>query len=406
MMKRKTTPAGAANPLSRSRGGKGLLVALGLWASLSWSPGAVSRADTVELSGGKKYDDVKVLIARWDTVQYKRGTTPPTTVGGAQVLSLTRESAILARPRDKLIPAGDYQGAARSLESIGAGAEAWEIAEAKYLIGKAHALAGNAKDAAAAYKAYLEKYKSEKDWWVPSATAGLAEASLSLKQPGTAGQLFKELMTYGGQWEFRAKIGQADSLLTEKGKELEARRLYDEVARNRDAPLELRQKALVGRGKAFLLQGQPKGVIKEIGDSFFESPKPEDLAYTAERAQATLLMAKAYLSLGGKENLEQAEIWLLRVPALYANHLSAYREACDLLVDVYGKLKNTARADEWRARKQALASGPPAGSSGPEPEVGSKTGASGKEAAPPKEPSKKESGSKKPSSSKKSGSKK
>jgi tetratricopeptide (TPR) repeat protein len=366
----------------------------------------------VELTGGKKQDDVKVVLARHDTVQYKRGTAPATTLAGTQVLSITRDSAILARPRDKLIPAGDYEGAIKSLESIGTGAEAWEIAEAKYLIGKAYALAGNARQAADAFKAYLEKYKPEKDWWVPHATVGLAEASLSLKQPGTAGLLFKELSGYGGQWDARAKIGQADALVTEKGKELEARRLYDEVVRSREAPLELRQRALVGRGRAFLLQGQPQGVIKEIGESFFESPKTEDLVYTAERAEATLLMAKAFVAMGGKADLENAEIWLLRVPALYAGHRSAYLEACDLLVDVYGKLKNAARADEWRARKQALDGGAPAGSSASEPEAPSKKKAApGKETAPPKEAgkaesSKKATSSKKSSSSKKSGSKK
>lgn len=410
MTQRTTTPLGALNPLARgsiSPRGRRIVLALGAWAFLAWSPRTVALADSIELTGGKRYDDVKVVLARWDTVQYKRGTAPAITVAGAQVFSLTRDSAILARPRDKLIPAGDYQGAVKSLESIGAGTEAWELAEAKYLIGKAHALAGNARAAEAAFKAYLEKYKGEKDWWVPSATVGLAEAYLSLKQPGTAGMLFKELATYGGQWEARAKLGQADALVTEKGKELDARRLYDEVARSREAPLELRQKALVGRGKAFLLQGQPQGVIKEIGESFFDSPKTEELAYTAERAQATLLMAKAYVAMGGKENLEQAEIWLLRVPALYANHVAAYLEACDLLVDVYGKLKNAARANEWRARKQALASGATAGSSAPEPEDSTKKpAATGKEAAPQKEPAKKATSPKKSSPPKKPVSKK
>ena len=93
------------------------------------------------------------------------------------------------------------------------------------------------------------------------------------------------------------------------------------------------------------------------GDEFFEKPRSQEVAYSAsaERADATLLMAKAYLALGGKENSEQAEIWLLKVAALYKKFAEPYNAACDLLVDTYEKLGNKARSGEWRSRKVTAA---------------------------------------------------
>ena len=353
------------NDLARAdwKRGAALCAGLVIGALLATSP---LLADTIEMVNGQKQDDVQIVLAHWDSIQFKKGAAGRAqTMVGQQVLSITRASDFLT-PARSAIESGDYERAARALGNVaGAGAD-WEKAEAMYLQGLALQLQGNVKEAEKAYKAYLEKYKGEKDWWVPHATLGLGEMLLGARQPGTAEVYFRDLAQYGGPWELRSKLGLGEAILLGKGKggAMEARKMFDEVRNSASAPAVLKQKAAVGRAKAFLLQDQADQLIKEVKDTFFDSPKPEDLLYTAQRAEATLLLGRGYMALGGKENLEQAEMWLLRVPALYGKHVAAFEDACDLLAEVYDKLGNKARAEEWRARK---AGGGKAASAEPSP---------------------------------------
>ncbi len=319
-------------------------------AGLCW--GEV-RGDTVQLASGKTLENVEIVQAKWDSVQYKKAAGPIVTQSGAQVLSIERKSVVLDRIR-QLLDAGDFARAQETIKTLPAN-QPGIAAESMYLLAESYRRAGRHKEAAQAYQDYLAKFKAEKDWFVPLATRGLAECLLALNQPATARERYQELAGYGQRWELDAKLGQASALLQEKGAPaaLEARRLLDEVLRSRAATLELRQKALVGRARAFLLQGQNDQVIKELSEGMFDAPKPEELVYGAERAQASLLMGRAYMAMGGKENLEQAEIWLLRIPALYGRESSVYAEACDALVEVYTKLNNPTRAAEWKRRKTA-----------------------------------------------------
>jgi len=211
-----------------------------------------------------------------------------------------------------------------------------------YLVGEACLRAGKAKEAAKVLGAYLEKYKGEKDWFVPAATLGIAQACLADKQPGTAEVHFKALDAFGGSWKLygtlarRTRSSQAGAR-TAPGRPPPLRRGGAEPRRHAGAEAE----GLVGRGRAYLAQGRRRA-DQGAFQAMFDSPKPEELAFTQERAEATLLVAKAYQSLGGKENLEQAEIWYLRVAALYGRHASAYAAACEALVEVYGKLNQPA----------------------------------------------------------------
>jgi hypothetical protein len=73
-------------------------------------------------------------------------------------------------------------------------------------------------------------------------------------------------------------------------------------------------------------------------------------------------MGRAHAALGGKENLEHAEIWFLRAVALYRKQGETYAQACALLTDVYTKLGQKSRADDWKAKGAAPAA--PAGGGG------------------------------------------
>lgn len=312
-----------------------------------------SQLGTIRLASGRTLEGVEIVQARWDGVQYRQKGGPVVTQPGAQVLSIERKSDVLNAIR-RLVESGDLSRAEETIKTVPAN-QSWAAAEGMVLLAEAYRRAGKSKEAIQVYRDYLAKFKAEKDWFLPQATLGLADVLLAANQPATAAVHYKELQEYGPRWELFAKLGQGEALLKEKGASsaLEARRLFDEVLRNRAATLELKQKALVGRARAYLLQGQNDQVVKELSEGMFDAPKPEELAYSAERAEASLLLGRAYMAMGGKENLEQAEIWLLRVPALYGRHADAYAQACDALVEVYTKLKDEARAAEWKRRKSA-----------------------------------------------------
>jgi hypothetical protein len=337
-----------------------------LWLSavalLAAAPLPEAAADWIELSNGQRRDGVQITAARWDSVQYTIGKAPPTTLSGEQVVALHRDSTFLEAGRDAL-EGGDHAKAISLLGSVGQTAKDWEQAEARFLIARAHVLSGKVREADQAFKAYLEKWKPEKDWWVPHAVQELADALLAARQPGTAEIRYKELAEFGGHWAFRSKLGQGFAVLQSKGEPgaLQARRLFDEVARAAQAPPALKQQAVVGRSQAFLLQNQPQQAIKELEAEFFSATSGE-AGYTPGRAEATLLMGRAHAALGGKENLEHAEIWFLRAVALYRKQGETYAQACALLTDVYTKLGQKSRADDWKAKGAAPAA--PAGGGG------------------------------------------
>ena len=314
-----------------------------------------ARADTIELANGGKRDG-QVTSAKWDSVQYVVGKAP-TTLSGDQVLSISRDSTFLQAGREAL-EGGDYSKAVSSLGAVGDKAKEWEQAEARYLTGKALYAAGNHKEAEKTLKAYLDRYKGDKDWFVPHATLLLGDVLLAARQPGTAEIHYKELDPYGPKWALQGKLGQGKALLG-KGESgaTEARRLFDDVSRSAGAPAAVRQQAIVWKARAYLIQKQPQQAIKELMAEFFDAPKPGEIGYTAERAEATVLMGEAHAMLGGKANLEEAEIWFLRAVALFRKNPAVYARACSGLAGAYTELGNKPRADDWKQKGSAAGGG-------------------------------------------------
>jgi tetratricopeptide (TPR) repeat protein len=272
----------------------GLRIAALVAAGVAAGSSPALRADWVELVNGQRYDNVKIVSAKFDAVQYKVGNAAGvSTQTGDKVLTIFRESLLLQRPR-QLLEAGDGEKALRDLTPIISGNlkdDDWQKAEAAFLIGRAHRAAGDGKKAIESFKAYLEKNTPAKDWFVPSATHEMAQTLLDLKQPGTAELSFKELAKYGGPWTLRAKLGEAMALIASKGAAaaLPARTLCDEIVRTREAPRELKNQALVLRAKILLLQENPQQAAKELTDGFF-TPGKAEVEYSEERAEASLLL--------------------------------------------------------------------------------------------------------------------
>ncbi|HLU47677.1 MAG TPA: hypothetical protein VK116_06325, partial [Planctomycetota bacterium] len=228
--------------------------------------------------------------------------------------------------------------------------EDWEKAEAAYFLGKTLLDAGR-ENAGELFKAYLDEHESKKDWWVPHAMHGRAQAELALGRGNTANELFGRLESFGPVWKLRARIGQGRALHAAKSY-LEARRAFDAVASDRSAPIALRHEAIAGRAEAFLAQEQYDNAIQELRDGFFNVARTGEIRYDRARAQATLLTGLAYKAKGSKSDLESAEIWLLKVGALYGTQGDLVERAAAALAEVYDGLGDPQRAARWRTRSK------------------------------------------------------
>src|SRR5262245_15698898 len=100
------------------RRGFGLRFAALLAVGVAAASSPALKADWVELVNGQRYPDVKIVSAKFDTVQYKVGNaTGVSTQTGDKVLAIFRESLLLQRPR-QLLEAGDGEKALRDLTPI------------------------------------------------------------------------------------------------------------------------------------------------------------------------------------------------------------------------------------------------------------------------------------------------
>lgn len=323
----------------------GILVGAVAFAAV---PGLL-RADAFVRQNGSRTNDVKIVEAKWDGIRYEQ-SGGVRTVDGSEIVSVERDSRLLADAR-RAYGSGDYQKAYQEFKKARESATGWEKAEATYFMAKT-LLDGGSDQASDAFKVYLDEFQDAKDWWVPYATYGRGEAELKQGRGNTANELFSRVESFGPVWKLRAKIGQGRALHA-ASKYLEARRAFDTVANDRSAPAFLRHQAIAGRAEAMVAQEQYDNAIKELEDGFFKTLRPDEVAYDRARAHATLLMGLAYKGLGKKQDLEWAEIWLLKVVALYGTYPDLVGQASATLADVYDALGNKERATEWRARAKA-----------------------------------------------------
>jgi hypothetical protein len=310
------------------------------------SSASLARADAIVRHDGRRIDDVRITEASWDGVRYEQNGQAQR-LGGDEVLAIERDSLVLRAARQAL-ESGDFAAAFREFKTVRDSSSGWEKAEAGYFMGRSLLHAGK-KEASAAFKEYLDAFGDSKDWWLPAAVEGRAEAELVAGRGETANKLFGDLEKYGKNWVLRARIGQGRALFA-AGKHTEARKAFSDVAGSRTAPASMRRDALAGRAEVQIHQEQYAAAIKDLEDSFFKSARPEDAVFDVARARATLLIGLAHKGQGGTENLQRAEIWLLKVTGLYGAFPSVVQEAAGHLADVYEKLGNQERARQWREK--------------------------------------------------------
>ena len=329
----------------------GALVAL-LVVVLSCFFTSFLKADVVVLINGKQLDGVTILSAKWDQVLFKQGNKDSERQAGDKVARIERDSAYL-QPVRSAIAGGNYKKALSSISKLdGKGLKGWQAAELQYLKGKALLNDGNPDKADDVFKEFVSANKESKDYWIPHAIYGRGQASIALGRGNSAQQHFKGLAPYGPTWGLRAKLGEARGLFLAK-KYVDARTRFNEVANNRNSPPTLKVVAVVGRIDVIVAQKQFDKAISDLDKNFFSgSAAAQKLVYGESRARATYLMGICYRGLTGKENLEKAEIWLLKAAVLYRSHKDVYRDSCTGLADVYKQLGRADRATEWGKRAE------------------------------------------------------
>lgn len=307
------------------------------------------KADVVVQLSGKRVEGVSVLSAKWDQVLFKQGKNT-IKLDGDKVVSIQRDSAYLQPARSSLA-GGNYKKALSILEKLdGRGLKGWQAAELQYLKGKIHLESGNPDKADEAFKQFVSANIVTKDYWLPHAIYGRGQANLDLGRGNAAQQHFKGLASYGPTWQLRAKLGEAHGLYLAK-KYVEARTKFQEVVNDRKAPAALKVDALIGRIEVIVSQEQFDKAIADLEKNFF-SATAQTVNYRKARARATYLMGVSYKNISGKENLEKAEIWLLKAVVLYRQHKGIYKKSCSKLAEVYKQLGRSDRAAEWGKRAE------------------------------------------------------
>ena len=318
-----------------------LTTVLGLSAMRVW-------ADSITLANGAVVKGCTIESATWKTVRYQVGKATQSK-GGHEVLDLQRstDSRDLASGR-KALEDGQFGLAVKRLSKVNG--KAWEEAEAAYLLSEAHRGSGDLKAAEEQLESYLANYEGAKDWWVPRAIYTLGIQRVKAKKFDLAVKTFKRLDDFVEPWAARAKLGRAEVAVRGDREKVYVAVLKDlsGVARSRRLPVDVREHAYVLRSEIFIRRKQNDRAIQDLKTRFFNSSKPT--GYSSQRAAAMLLMGLAYRAKGGKESLEKAEIWLLKVSALHRNEGDVYRRACAVLSEVYTELGRTNRAAEWRRR--------------------------------------------------------
>ena len=317
---------------------------LALLASLLCLSGQI-EADTIVLTSGQRTEGVEIKTARWDQITYQKDGKNLST-SGERVVTIERQDTAIRRVR-KPIDDGDYKKALSEIERYAPSAKNGVLAELHYLKGLALLQSGEPAEADKAFGSYLEQHKDSKDFWIPHAIYGRGQANLELERGGTAEEYFGQLGSFGATWALQSDLGRAQGAALAKDWQ-NARQLFAKVAGNSKAPLSVQLEARVGRIGVLVAQKQYANAIRDLDREFFKNPKPAELAYQRPRGEATLLMGRSFVEQGGKENLQEGEIWLLRAAVLYKGHPSVYQPACKHLAQVYEGLGRKDRAAHWK----------------------------------------------------------
>ena len=314
-----------------------------------------AAADTIYPASGKPIGNVEIIRANWDRIAYEL-LGAQSTIEGYKVLRIERDSPL--NKVEERIQSGKYKAALKGLNQATKRGLSNDLDKAKaaFLKGKLY-LAWSSSDpskasaAISAFKSYLKEFEGSKDFYVPHAHYELGRAYLKAKNHSEADKQFRTLDKYGskdGIWGYKGINGTAwaELLGGTRDASLRARKAFGVVERDNKAPKSARSEARVGRAACFVTVKDYGKARAEIEREFLKK-KPD---YDEYYARACNVMGDAYRLEGGKENLQQAEIWYLKTTCLFSQYPDVYREAVRNLVSVYDKLGDSKKAEDWKKR--------------------------------------------------------
>jgi len=301
------------------------------------------RADTIHRIGGGAIESATIDSATWEEIKYKLANLPAQqSIRADQVERFERsdEPGELARGKAAL-DRGQYADAVAELQK-GADRAIPHSSECAYFVGVANLAWGaeqRAKlaDAVAAFRAMIEKYTPQKDWFVPLAVRGLGEALLAQDKAGEAQAEFERLRKdpWTRRWETDGIEGVGWCYLHGKRWEDAGKQFFQAVRGGS-------RKAHVGYAKSQTGRGRPADALKTLEEQFF-SKTPQ---FDRVEAMARNAAGEAYEAQKGDDVLWEAVYQYLWVPAIYG----AYRAEEAKALERAGALLEKLGAKEDAAR--------------------------------------------------------
>ncbi|MBN1419791.1 MAG: hypothetical protein JXP34_13510 [Planctomycetes bacterium] len=302
-----------------------------------------ARADTIYRTGGGAIESATIESATWEEIRYKLANLPAAqSLRAEQVLRFERsdEPGELTRGKAAL-DRGQYADAVAEFQK-GADRGLPHSSECAYLVGDAYLAWGAEEpaklaDAVTAFRAMIEKYTPQKDWFVPLAVQGLGDALLAQKKSGEAQAEYERLRKdpWARRWEAEGIEGVGWCYLSGKRWD-DAGKLFYQAARAGSREAE------VGYAKSLTGRDRPTEAIKHLEDKFFSKTPTFDRV----EAMARLAAGEAYEAQKGDDALWEAVYQYLWVAALYGAYRAEEAEALEragALLEKLGVKEDAAR---------------------------------------------------------------
>jgi tetratricopeptide (TPR) repeat protein len=321
----------------------GVADAQGRRGKKSKKPKAKSTATaTLVLQSGKKRTNVRIREAKYTVIKFReKGRSGIQEIKADTVREIRYKSAppTYSSGRSQL-RGSRYDDAAASftkaLSAAEAGSGPWLYAS--YYLGRAKLLGKDFEAAAKAFKRVLDK--APEDFLVPAATYGLGEALTGSGEYSKASATFSKLDDgFGNYWRAQCQIGIGDAALAQK-KGTPARKAY-KMAESRGAAFpEIRQRALVGVGKSYVLSKSWSKALEEFERIITQAGADPVVAGNAWVGKGDCLMAQSKEKSGPKQKslIKEALIAYQTCTVRYAGIPEAYPKALYQSASIYAKL--------------------------------------------------------------------
>ena len=316
-------------------------------------------ADRIYQRGSKEpLKNVTIDKATWEQVMYKLpgvARAQPIDADDIERIDWESESSSVSKAR-RNIEAGEFAKAVASL-SAAKGLPGRSGANAGYLLGLANLMWGarnesKYNDALKAFDDFIEKHEKDKEFYVPHAYIGYAEAATALRQYAQAEAKYKVLADgkMGKSYRRAGQLGQAKVLVAQE-KYSNARRIFNDVRNDGDAPDEVRAAAHLGYARCQLGEKQYKEAADTVKERLLQPNGSHAPRYGRILGRAWIVLGDAEAeSGGGKDQQEWALIRYLMAINTQGVETEELAEAYYKAREMYKKLGRSDKAADMDSR--------------------------------------------------------